>query len=250
MSAQEPIRFWMAIAAWAATRENDYAMSTVLRFGIMPMFLFSATFYPISAYPPALQAVVHVRALGGYPFKLVLITNGTGLDLPHVLNGLKHFTRSDEIWIKLDGGTHAYLNKVNRADIPIEKILSNILLVGRQRPVVIQSLFPAFQGEEPRMSPDQGRAARSGTGSYMVWVGRVELSTPPSKASILLRAWRPSSLPASMGRSREAPESNDSCEPRRARPDPRILYFLSQPVESVLTCRGCDHVSRTAQNRA
>lgn len=108
----------------------------------------------------ALQAVVHVRALGGFPFKLVLITNGTGLDLPHVLNGLKHFTRTDEIWIKLDGGTHAYLNRVNRSDIPLEKILSNILLIGRTRPVVIQSLFPSFAGEEPPLEEIEQYAQR------------------------------------------------------------------------------------------
>lgn len=101
-------------------------------------------------FAEALQAVVHVRALGGFPFfKLVLITNATGLDLPHVQDGLKYFTRSDEIWVKLDGGTQAYLNRVNQADIPLEKVLSNILLIGRQRSIVIQSLFPAIGGEEP-----------------------------------------------------------------------------------------------------
>ena len=49
----------------------------------------------------------------------------------------------------LDGGTQAYVNKVNRSDIPLDKILSNILTLGRQRPVVIQSLFPAINNEEP-----------------------------------------------------------------------------------------------------
>ena len=102
------------------------------------------------AFKEALQAVVHVRALAGYPFfKLVLITNATGLDLPHVQEGLRYFTTSDEIWAKLDGGTQAYLNKVNAADVPLEKILSNIAMIGRQRPIVIQSLFPAINGEEP-----------------------------------------------------------------------------------------------------
>lgn len=100
-------------------------------------------------FAEALQAVVHVRALGGYPFKLVLLTNATGLDLPHVQQGLKSLTRSDEIWAKLDGGTQAYINKVNRAEVPLEKVLSNILLIGRQRPIVIQSLFPSFGNEEP-----------------------------------------------------------------------------------------------------
>ena len=97
----------------------------------------------------AVQAVVHVRALGGFPFfKIVLITNGTGLDQPQVQQGLKFFTQSDEIWVKLDGGTQAYLNKVDRLNVPVEKILQNILELGRQRPIVIQSLFPAINHEE------------------------------------------------------------------------------------------------------
>jgi len=108
----------------------------------------------------ALQAVVHVRALGGFPFKLVLITNGTGLDLPHVQEGLKYFTQSDEIWAKLDGGTQAYVNKVNQADVPLEKILSNILTLGRKRPVVVQSLFPSFGEEEPPLEEVEQYAKR------------------------------------------------------------------------------------------
>lgn len=101
-------------------------------------------------FAEAMQAIVHVRAMCGTPFfKLVLITNSTGLDLPAVQQGLRYFTRSDEIWAKLDGGTQSYLSRVNRSDFPIERILSNILLVSRQRPVVIQSLFPAIRGEDP-----------------------------------------------------------------------------------------------------
>lgn len=101
-------------------------------------------------FAEALQAVVHVRAVGDFPFfRLVLLTNGTGLDLPQVQHALRSFTRSDEIWVKLDGGTQAYLNRVNCAEVPLAKILSNILLLGQQRPIVIQSLFPSLQGEEP-----------------------------------------------------------------------------------------------------
>lgn len=96
----------------------------------------------------AVQAVVRVRAVGAF-FKIVLYTNGTGLDQPTVLRGLEFLTKSDEIWIKLDGGTQSLIDKVNRPDVPLEKILANILLIGRQRPVVIQSLFPAIHGEEP-----------------------------------------------------------------------------------------------------
>jgi wyosine [tRNA(Phe)-imidazoG37] synthetase (radical SAM superfamily) len=112
-------------------------------------------------FTEALQAVVHVRALAGYPFfKLVLITNTTGLDLPHVQEGLKSFTASDEIWAKLDGGTQAYLNKVTQTEVPLEKILSNIAMVGRQRPITIQSLFPAVNGEEPPLEEIEQYARR------------------------------------------------------------------------------------------
>jgi wyosine [tRNA(Phe)-imidazoG37] synthetase (radical SAM superfamily) len=112
-------------------------------------------------FAEALQAVVHVRALSGFPFfKLVLLTNATGLDQPDVQQGLKHFTRSDEVWAKLDGGTQAYVNKVNRPSVPLEKILSNILMLGRQRPIVIQSLFPAIRGEEPPLEEIEQYARR------------------------------------------------------------------------------------------
>jgi len=117
------------------------------------------TFSP--SFVEAMQAVVHVRALGGFPFfKLVLMTNGTGLDQPNVQNGLKFFTKSDEIWIKLEGGTQAYLDKVNHPSVPLEKILSNILLTARQHPVVIQSLFPAINGEEPPLEEIEQYAQR------------------------------------------------------------------------------------------
>jgi wyosine [tRNA(Phe)-imidazoG37] synthetase (radical SAM superfamily) len=107
----------------------------------------------------AVQAVVRVRALGEF-FKIVLLTNGTGLDQPQVLRGLDFLTKSDDIWIKLDGGTQSFIDKVNRPDIPLEKILGNILLVGRMRPVVIQSLFPSIHGEEPPFEEIQEYAMR------------------------------------------------------------------------------------------
>lgn len=100
----------------------------------------------------AVQAVTHVRAQSQF-FKIVLVTNATGLDLPEVQHGVKMLAAEDEIWAKLDGGSQAYLNVINRPDVPIEKILANILLIGRQRPVVIQSLFPSINGVAP--SPEE-----------------------------------------------------------------------------------------------
>lgn len=105
-------------------------------------------------FAEAVQAVVHVRARGRFPFfKIVLITNASGLDLPAVQYGLKFFTRQDEIWAKLDVGTQAYMDKINKAQVPLDKILSNILTLGQQRPIIVQSLFALINGEEP--PPDE-----------------------------------------------------------------------------------------------
>ena len=112
-------------------------------------------------FTEAVQAVVRVRALGGYPFfKIVLITNATGLDRPPVQEGLKHLTKSDEIWVKLDGGTQAFLNRVNRGAVSLEKVLKNILSLARGRPVVVQSLFPSINGEEPPLEEIEQYAQR------------------------------------------------------------------------------------------
>lgn len=102
-------------------------------------------------FQTAIREAVHVRALGKFPFfKLVLITNGSGLDRDEVQEGLELLTKQDEIWIKLDGGTQAYLDRINRSKgVRLEKTLANILLVARKRPVVIQSLFPSLNNEPP-----------------------------------------------------------------------------------------------------
>jgi hypothetical protein len=99
-------------------------------------------------FPEAVKAVAHVRAVGRF-FKIALVTNSTMLDEPRVHEGLKFFTREDEVWAKLDGGTEAYIRKVNGATASLEKILGNILMLGRRRPMVIRSLFPALNGEPP-----------------------------------------------------------------------------------------------------
>jgi wyosine [tRNA(Phe)-imidazoG37] synthetase (radical SAM superfamily) len=98
----------------------------------------------------AVETVVHVRATSRGPFfKIVLITNASNLDAAQVQDGLRLFTRDDEIWAKLDVGTQTHLNLVNKSEVPIERILSNILMVARQRLVVIQSLFPSVSGNAP-----------------------------------------------------------------------------------------------------
>jgi len=98
----------------------------------------------------AVQAVIHLRARTRLPFfKLVLITNTTGLDRAEVVEGLKLFTSRDEVWAKLDTGGQDHFRRINRPDCLVEQIFARILLVARQRPVIIQSLFPSLGGEAP-----------------------------------------------------------------------------------------------------
>ena len=96
----------------------------------------------------AVQGLISVRAAGDF-FKIVLITNSTALDQVQAQEGLELLISEDEVWAKLDGGTQAYLNKVNGPNVTLERVLGNILAVARKRPVVIQSLFPAVNGKEP-----------------------------------------------------------------------------------------------------
>lgn len=100
-------------------------------------------------FAEAVQSVVHVRARGFPFFKMVLITNGTSLDSPRVQEGLRYFTHDDEIWVKLDAGTQAYMDRVNRSEVSLDKVMENTRLIGRKHPIVIQSLFPLIAGQEP-----------------------------------------------------------------------------------------------------
>lgn len=101
-------------------------------------------------FAEVVQEVAHLRALGKFPFfKITLITNSSGLNLPWVQTGLMLLTSQDEIWAKLDAGTQKYLYKINRTKVPLEEILANIKLIGKRRPIVIQSLFPLINNEYP-----------------------------------------------------------------------------------------------------
>ncbi|MGE3311345.1 MAG: hypothetical protein AB7O66_15365 [Limisphaerales bacterium] len=110
-------------------------------------------------FAEAVECVVHLRAAGLSPyFKLVLLTNGSVLDQAAVRDGLRLFTRSDEIWIKLDVGTQAAMDRINRASVPLERILNNIADLGRARSVVIQTMLVEVDG----VLPDPGELTEYG----------------------------------------------------------------------------------------
>ena len=57
------LAFAMPIAAWIATRQTDNSFSAVLRFGIIPMFLFGGAFYPVDQLPTALAVLARMTPI-------------------------------------------------------------------------------------------------------------------------------------------------------------------------------------------
>ena len=55
--------FSAPLAAFAATQQKDLAFTTVYRFVLIPLFLFSGTFFPVSQLPGWLQPVAYATPL-------------------------------------------------------------------------------------------------------------------------------------------------------------------------------------------
>ena len=102
----------------------------------------------LANFDEVVKEVMQVRQLLA-PFKMVLITNGTGLHKSAVQRGLNLLQPEDDIWIKLDAGTDKFMRKINGTTVPIGTVLHNILELSRQRPVIIQSLFCMLDNEPP-----------------------------------------------------------------------------------------------------
>ena len=57
------LAFAAPTAAYAATLERDTGLSALFRFGVVPMFLFSGTFFPVSQLPAAVRPVAYLTPL-------------------------------------------------------------------------------------------------------------------------------------------------------------------------------------------
>jgi lipooligosaccharide transport system permease protein len=55
--------FAAPLVAFAATQDNDSAFSLVFRLGMVPLFLFSGVFFPVSQLPQGLRAVAYATPL-------------------------------------------------------------------------------------------------------------------------------------------------------------------------------------------
>lgn len=106
------------------------------------------TFRNFAAIAESVAAAKRRHGLDGV--KLVLITNASMFHRPGVKRALAIFDANNgEIWAKLDAGTEAYYERIDRTTIPFGHILENIADAARLRPLVIQSLFVRVDGAGP-----------------------------------------------------------------------------------------------------
>src|SRR5256885_1435289 len=99
----------------------------------------------------AVQMAAEIKAQWNLPeVKLVLITNATMFHKPQVQAGLALLTSNNgEIWAKLEAGTEAYYQQVDRTTIPFQRILDNITTAARLAPLGIQAVFLRMRGQGP-----------------------------------------------------------------------------------------------------
>jgi lipooligosaccharide transport system permease protein len=57
------IAFAAPIAAWGAYTESDASFVAIFRFAILPLFLFSGTFFPVASMPVPFQALAYATPL-------------------------------------------------------------------------------------------------------------------------------------------------------------------------------------------
>ena len=111
------------------------------------------TTYP--KFREAVEIAARVRkAFGLTDTKLVLITDAAYLARPAVREALRVLDENNgEIWAKLDAGTEAYFEMVDRPNVTLAAVLESILDAARVRPVVIQTLWMKVRGAAP--PPDE-----------------------------------------------------------------------------------------------
>jgi lipooligosaccharide transport system permease protein len=55
--------FSAPVSAYSANLENDTGLTTLFRFGVTPMFLFSGTFFPVSRLPQGIREIAYATPL-------------------------------------------------------------------------------------------------------------------------------------------------------------------------------------------
>ena len=84
------------------------------------------------------------------PIKVRLISNGSLMDKPSVLNSIRHLAKCNgEVWFKLDAGTKAGIARINDVNINPQTHLARLKQCAELCPTFIQTCMFALDGEPP-----------------------------------------------------------------------------------------------------
>jgi lipooligosaccharide transport system permease protein len=80
------LAFTAPVEAWAVTRQKDTSFAVIFRFGLIPLFLFSGTFFPITQLPAWLRPVAYLTPL----WHGVSLCRALSLGTAHIGSALLH----------------------------------------------------------------------------------------------------------------------------------------------------------------
>jgi histidinol dehydrogenase len=112
-----------------------------------------------SDFPQALELAGRIRGELAPSAKLVLISNGAGLQDQKIFSLLVESAANHlalDIWLKLDAGTTQWYQLINRSGIPYDKLIAKIKEFTALAPFTIQTMICAVDGKAP--PPDEAQA--------------------------------------------------------------------------------------------
>ena len=104
----------------------------------------------VEELPAILKLLANVkRQYATASCKLVLFTNGSEIDRADLQEPLHLFFRQGgEIWCKLDSWSQESLLAINRTRLSRERLIGNLIALGKRHPLVIQTCLFRWNGEE------------------------------------------------------------------------------------------------------
>ena len=119
--------------------------------------------------------------------KLVLITNGSYIQRPHVQKGLQRMSDlNGEVWFKVDSATEKGLKIINNVHRSMESVRTNLDRTCRLCPTWLQTCVFRYQGNEP--SADEQTA-------YLKFLQQLQAQNTPLKGILLYGLARPPQQP-------------------------------------------------------
>ena len=120
---------------------------------------FSGNGEPTSAkeFPEVLKIVEKLlkefdllNSANAHPIKVRLITNGSLMDRPHVLESMRHLAKiNGEVWFKADAVTAKGVAKINNVNINIAIVIKRIKACAKACPTFVQTCMVAIDGIAP-----------------------------------------------------------------------------------------------------